>query len=415
MASGASSDMFLSFRTSCDRCRFQKLKCSVLASSEAPKGTVCCERCARAMVPCVFSRRNRSRRTISGSKADREQLRARSAADPSSGDSRATILDGHNRSMPTNMFSLDSSWDQVSARNTVAPHEFTRLESTLTYTPQPDSALDHMGLFANGFGFGAQGNSGQFSWENSDIASASPAASEDNNNSSHSSTFEANAEISERDSAIGMLLHLASDLHTKLETLKNRPQQQRDVPKDLDGYPIGSVLHLLQNFTTIASSTSSGVDASMVLILLSCYITMTQICTLVLGHFESYLSSQPDSPSSARVKPGPQVCLGELPSTNPPHSQIYTAVSLLLESARQVEAALGLTSHCWVGDGLEPQTKGSATRDETLSNASTKQGSVGTSDYWELLTGVSSIQEPFSMFAKKVEDIKDVLREKMGL
>lgn len=118
-------------------------------------------------------------------------------------------------------------------------------------------------------------------------------------------------------------------------------------------------------------------------------------------------------PSFHASKTGTQVCLGELPSTNSPHSRIYTAVCLLLESLRQAEEALGLPPQNWVGDGVEPREKGGTPIDKTFSNASTEQDTA--SDYWELLTRVNSIQELFTTFAKKVEDIKELLREKMGL
>ncbi|PSR84127.1 hypothetical protein BD289DRAFT_453495 [Coniella lustricola] len=57
------SGCFLSVRSSCDRCRGQKLKCSV------PSGSNTCERCARAKLVCVFGRRTPSRRLRQGSGA----------------------------------------------------------------------------------------------------------------------------------------------------------------------------------------------------------------------------------------------------------------------------------------------------------------------------------------------------------
>lgn len=57
------SGFFLSVRSSCDRCRGQKLKCSV------PPGSSTCERCARAKLVCVFGRRTPSRRSRQGHSA----------------------------------------------------------------------------------------------------------------------------------------------------------------------------------------------------------------------------------------------------------------------------------------------------------------------------------------------------------
>ncbi|KAI0447632.1 hypothetical protein F4803DRAFT_546152 [Xylaria telfairii] len=338
---------------------------------------------------------------------DQKRMKTKHAASLSSDDCGVALSNGQS-------FIFDDDWNQTGTQNTLALHEFPGPRSALGYTLQEDCAMGHIGLLNNSLGLGGQGNRGGFALETYGIVSTSPDASEENNNSGHSSALETNVVISECDNAIAMLLSLASDLHAKLETLKKRPQQQREEPKSLDCYPIGSVLHLLQKLTNIASAISPGVDISMALILLSCYITMIQICILVLSDFQSYLSSQPDSPACTRAKPGPQVCLGELPSTNPPHSRIYTAVCLLLESLRQAEEALGLPPQNWVGDGVEPKEKGNTPIDKAFSNASTEQET--TSDYWELLTRVNSIQELFiTTFAKKVEDIKELLREKMGL
>ncbi|KAK4140592.1 uncharacterized protein C8A04DRAFT_14788 [Dichotomopilus funicola] len=59
-----------SIRSSCDRCRLQKLKCTVQAVE--PDGRMVCERCVRAKVPCVFGRRRRASRP-SESKKQQQQ------------------------------------------------------------------------------------------------------------------------------------------------------------------------------------------------------------------------------------------------------------------------------------------------------------------------------------------------------
>ena len=48
-----------SYRTSCDRCRLQKLRCVSSFDSDWPSA---CQRCTRARVPCVYGRRARSGR-----------------------------------------------------------------------------------------------------------------------------------------------------------------------------------------------------------------------------------------------------------------------------------------------------------------------------------------------------------------
>ncbi|RYP13451.1 hypothetical protein DL767_010731 [Monosporascus sp. MG133] len=479
MSLGRFPDAFLSIRTSCDRCRFQKLKCSIPASSEAPKGTICCQRCARAMVPCVFSRRSRSRRTTTDSYSDQKRRRTRSAIGLIPDERGVTATNRHNPSisedqgpspvdqeisiiipkgptaLETEAFSFDDGWNQVSTQNALALNGAQGTggadDSSLEYTFQEDSAMDDMQLFSNGMGIVVQENSGESSLANPWVAPASSDTSGEHNSCSGSTAFEANVVISERGNTIGVLLSLASDLHTRLETLENRPRQQGETPQALDGYPIGSILHLSQEFTNIASAlrkirsvdetgqiawmlssdltqfggdcTATGtsspcVDTSTALILLSCYVTLTQICTIVLGHFQAHLSSQSAAritaiPTSAKL--GPQVCLGELPTTDAPHSRIHMAVCILLESLSQAEDALGLPPQIRAARGSQPWGKGSATENKTFPDALAEQDLASALSRWEELTSVTSIQESFTVLGKKVADIKELLREKMGL
>ncbi|KAI0186916.1 hypothetical protein F4808DRAFT_446906 [Astrocystis sublimbata] len=424
MASKPCSDDFLSFRTSCDRCRFQKLKCSTVSSPEAPKEAACCQRCARAMVPCVFSRRNRSRRTITNSDTDAKRIRTRSVTslDPSEYSEAAPIA--HGVSMDVNMLSFNGDWSQVPLQNTVVANGMIGIEETLGYTFQGGSSLDHMQLHTNVVNIGAQGTPEEFDLSSYGMPSVSPDADaeEENDSPNPPTAFEANATFSERGNFVSMLLSLASDLHTRLETLENRPQQQSENSRGLDGYPIGSVLHLLQKFTNLLGDghmAAATNRTSTALILISCYVTITQICTLVLSHFQSYLRSQP----SRRVRrspiggePGPQVCLGELPTTNPPHSQVYTAVCMLLDSLRQVDQALGLARDIRLAEDSGRWDDGGAPKTASVRNVSAQQQSPGLlAGYWQALTSLDSIQEPFTLLAEQVRDIKDQLREKMGL
>ncbi|RYP02275.1 hypothetical protein DL764_005859 [Monosporascus ibericus] len=478
MSSGPSPDTFLSIRTSCDRCRFQKLKCSIPASSEAPKGTICCQRCARAMVPCVFSRRNRSRRTTTDSYSDRKWSRTRSATGLISDKRGVTATNCHNPSisdargpspvdekisiiipkgptaLETEAFSFEDGWNQVSTQDTLAlngaPGTDGADDSSLGYAFQEDSAMDDMQLFTNGISLVVQDDGGELSLANYGVAPASSDTSGDNNSSNGSTAFEANVVISERGNTIGMLLSLASDLYTRLEALENMPRQQRETLQALDGYPIGSVLHLSQEFTNIAralrkirlgdeseqidwmlgsdltplggdcittATPSPCVDTSTTLILLSCYVTLTQICTIILGHFQAHLNSQPASRIRAALtsaKVGPQVCLGDLPTIDTPYSRIHMAVCMLLGSLSQAEKVLGLPPQLRAA-GLQPWGQGSATENKTFPDSLAEQDLASALGRWEELTSVTSIQESFTVLGKKVADIKELLREKMGL
>ena len=69
---GSRDSVSLSLRLSCDRCRAQKLKCTVQA------GYSTCQRCKRAKAPCVFGRRTASKRRLS-----RTERGERGSASPS--------------------------------------------------------------------------------------------------------------------------------------------------------------------------------------------------------------------------------------------------------------------------------------------------------------------------------------------
>ncbi|KAH6627205.1 hypothetical protein B0J18DRAFT_163414 [Chaetomium sp. MPI-SDFR-AT-0129] len=71
-----------SIRSSCDRCRLQKLKCTVQAVE--PDGRMVCERCVRAKVPCVFGRRRRASRPSESKKQQQQADKESNAATTSS-------------------------------------------------------------------------------------------------------------------------------------------------------------------------------------------------------------------------------------------------------------------------------------------------------------------------------------------
>lgn len=157
----------------------------------------------------------------------------------------------------------------------------------------------------------------------------------------------------------------------------------------------------------IKSSASPSLisDTSTNLLLLHCFLTLTRIHIIVLGHFESYLQEQPDSgectPQSLNLHLQPNLSLGELLPTNTLYSQIYTATQALLESRAMLHGALDSFYDTSANTELDP----SNTDATTASSGMAKQ---------ELAIS-TSIKLGSSRLEAMAKEVKELLRDKMGL
>jgi hypothetical protein len=182
--------------------------------------------------------------------------------------------------------------------------------------------------------------------------------------------------VSESGSTGSASLRLASDLHERLETLRHGPWAG-DGCESFDGYPVGSVLHLSQEFVRLAtatpgcigvghlqtqtlfgpacfahhlnasSSSSLHQDVPATLVLTACGVMLAQLFDVVLGHLHSYLqhhhgSIQTITTEGEGLCTDPTVCLGDLPPLDERHSRTHTAIRMLLASLDKAEKALGL-------------------------------------------------------------------------
>ncbi|KAL2014956.1 hypothetical protein VTK56DRAFT_6724 [Thermocarpiscus australiensis] len=169
------------------------------------------------------------------------------------------------------------------------------------------------------------------------------------------------------------LLRLASDMHERLEALRQGPWSTGPGPETLDEYPIGTVMHLSLQFVQVAAATRSvccgrrhmaaaldrdvhyqlpweatsfasaqhaedrlnvclttahpwstpsscHLDVPAAFILTSCSVMLVQLFDLVLSHLQTYLRSQASNGVRPSTEPGeactvdPNLCLGELPT-----------------------------------------------------------------------------------------------------
>ena len=225
------------------------------------------------------------------------------------------------------------------------------------------------------------------------------------------------------------LLALITDMQQRVKMLEEGPWQNNST-RSLDDYPVGTVLHLSQEFSTIAglvlgranaaeamltpsSSTSpsrervlegtavggetqptkhnddtegllgdlreSGVDTATTLLVLSGYMWLVHIYSIVLSHFQRHLScisSSTNSPiighdgMASNVSISSTLQLGELSctSTAPDLGRIHTAVGMLLTALHDVEKQLGQGGAVARNLIMSRLTQESVVRDDELQN-----------------------------------------------
>ncbi|KAK7746563.1 hypothetical protein SLS62_009360 [Diatrype stigma] len=513
-----------SIRSSCDRCRFQKLKCTVLIDAEK------CERCARAKVDCVFSRRAKARRlsdTQNQNVMDKRSSGHKHMPDPRPmelGSISPVILDSFSESRVNNDYPLLDSqlryrgtWDSSPfgghgsdiAIDEIAHNMLYDREALGDYQPDHGRAEDNLFNFAvpSSFPdrhasqptapFGQEGGrfayprahmpQGSHSHHGGDPGRDSPTTGSEDG-SSHAIP-RLSALVAEIYETCGMLKdsHWAANMHN---------------PAAMNDYPIGRVLHLSQEFThvlqnmawttgrlpssdldpmspsdcvdpQISSSYPSSayglaipisngsvigqsagileaglqeraafasrqspspagcglIDAPVMLLVLSCFISLTKLYGIVFTHFESHLSGLP--PASLSTGSAADIGLirsrglqlGELPLLDETYSKTYTGVRMLLDTFQSAEDVIGLPDSLSIIRGSAYQrTEGelsaptSELRGTTSSPWMTFQGELALAMLkQDALIGGSSVHEGFHDLSMKIQSLKRMLREKMHL
>lgn len=443
------SSNFQSMRASCDRCRFHKLKCTV-ASEDPSTGTRHCERCVRAKVDCVFSRRARAKRPIS-------------PPDSSPGDLDITRLPLPCPSAGTveDYFSIDSSelnfpemWgNTATASDGTGQCSDIRMDHQTPYTLMPhsgdhasnqspqmfDPAMHHLLLNAHVL------QSSSMNYHHDDIGAHSPGGSMSSILPADASAINIDGRIS---STIMKLSNLVGEIQKTLNILWEQHQGNQGVTSSLGEYPIGSVLHLAKEFTNtvseieqsrmLPSSEPSSLDSSRsspyhqqdhsfvfgqetidtptTLLIMSCYISLRRLYYFVFTNFESYLHAGAAGGSMVPHLPqGRELQLGELSSQDDTHSQIYTAVKMLLELLKTAEDILGLPNA--IGT-----VRGSICSGVVMPNVSSDTRRIKSFFHRELalavldqsaLGDINTMQEGYDGLYVKVQSLKALLMERM--
>ncbi|KAF5247335.1 hypothetical protein FANTH_6426 [Fusarium anthophilum] len=453
-----------SIRSSCDRCRSHKLKCTI-SPENSRSASHKCTRCIRAQVTCVFGPRSLSKR---GSNNKSRSEKPKPEPEPPQ------------KSSPP----LCSS-SSLAGINLGSPVAWTPWIDELAYqaTEEPPLPVDintaSDGPSLSGGGFWADLGMSQ-GLNMLDLApSAMPT---DTHHSQYPASFD---HVASTVTDVGQLADILessehtpphaivqlSTLVTKIhETSKSLEESQwSNVPdtKQLQNYPIGRVLSLSQDFCSILSciwskstissdgqfsgvgssptpsaemldyaellssvrmpqdpSTSSSMAASVdmptTLLVLSCYTSLIKLYSLVFAHFQNHLSHLPDSPSTypsraalASHRWGLQ--LGELPSADETCTKICTAIQVLLDSFQAVEDVVGLPR------SISAVSQRTCDSDEMDFSAGLGRTTLWTDYMVHFVVRSNTIRadteeyEQMRELSMKVTSLKALIREKMNL
>jgi hypothetical protein len=181
---------------------------------------------------------------------------------------------------------------------------------------------------------------------------------------------------------------------------------------------------LLVSTDGLARSTSSSIttstDMPTMLLVLSCYISLTKLYSLVFAHFESHLSQLPEAPpphcsQTVGLTHGWGLQLGELPSADETCTKVCTAVQMLLDAFQSVEDIVGLPRSLSAvrqrtngGDGVEP--------DADVNRASLWTVFLAQSVFKLDASGTRGDEhEEIGRLPMKVRSLKALIRAKMNL
>jgi hypothetical protein len=502
-------DTLQSVRSSCDRCRFYKLKCTVPTQSEGP---LPCERCSRAKVPCVFGRRRRATRAAEANHKHQQQQQQRSAT-PSTAPAVPNMLATPPSLTPptatpvTDTISAGSTgaWGlppqqgfflsdlYVLDTNNVPSHGSQQQQSggalfAWDWTQHGFSLDDTCMLDATDFVRNNAPEQGGSSQSPTPLA-MTPISMQQQPTTDDITTVAAVSgdtkpgEGGSDSPALGLwpLLALTAEMQQTLKMLDEGPWRlgggDEGSENSFDNYPVGTVLHLLQEFGAVAGPVlskaasaaeamttvrernfGSGVTASdgsdnvgmrergeaahtserasddvecastagptgdgpavntaTIMLILGGYMWLSHICNTVLGHFHTYLSrippgaNRPDIPGQvggsghggggggatrSASTTSPTLKLGELPcfSAAPDLGKIHNALSMLLAAMGGIEEQLGA---------------GGVVARNLVVSALVSHGAVdGT---------CGELEDGYRKLDQKVQSVKVLLREKMGL
>ncbi|PLN84051.1 hypothetical protein BDW42DRAFT_163474 [Aspergillus taichungensis] len=343
-----------SYRTSCDRCRLQKLRCVPSFDSGWPSA---CQRCTRAQVPCIYGRRARSGRRPKKPENLHEEEEALTPSsglsDPSIGhvDPIADPLgdlpldggltenlrfcaadDGRNLAMhdPFPVIAQQDWWS-VSSASSQAGLDLAESADWLDKSLR----MDHHCAQGYSENTPAMSNKDNYVQERSQhTPSSSPSPSSTSSSQTNNLT-----------SLLSATTTYASHLH-------HHRQKNSTNLLIIQDYPISEAAHLAQwlwktllfrhraeRQSKRSSNNDPPTDTPSLLMALSCYISLVSIYDTLRGDLQPVLAALPlVMPTPAELQRGLNV--GELPLTGEGTVRILNAVRALLDALDAVEDGL---------------------------------------------------------------------------
>lgn len=295
---------FLAFRSSCDRCRYMKLKCpSTGTESHEP-----CERCSKAKLPCTYSRRTNSSR-------------------------RPTVV------QETTMNTADSHEpipapdvrveDQGSSQSDGSPGSFSvRIPEVQSDGVDPFCYINALGALET-----------ELPWGDWEVPSAESITSLWH---PHSTPFSEHHEPRSAQSIIS-LANLAVELGECVQLLRSDIR-----PQSIDDYPIGHIRHLSGAFVASSQNTPShGADIPETLLLLSCYVSLRKLYINAFTNIKYHLpmGNEPPTPL-AQGQDHRNMRLRGMDMLSERYMRSYTAFNITLDLLNTCDAALGLCTIC---------------------------------------------------------------------
>ena len=365
----ASAKPTQAYRTSCDRCRLQKLRC--VPSSEGDWLNTC-QRCSRARVPCIFSRRARSGRQPK----KLERMEEIPLAYSSESNASTPPLKS-----PDSLASQDDPLPSMAYVDPIAdPHNLVdpsldpMLADVLFHTPgdqivmpicmpipsrktewwrSPESLSTELDLTKSS-------NSLEQTYYNqaetnhvSEILNI-PSTNSPMPDNRNPPTRIPSAQIQGLSLIPVAMTNYTSDLHQ----YRRENIDRKNGSSSIYDYPIGGATYLAQWLREIVSrqkwmreefpSPDPGshdlADTPTLLMMLSCYMSLLNIYDIVLHDLRQLLTILPDSTSSTSSRAGLRwdLRLGDLPLTNDGCVRILNAVQILLDALDAIEKDLGM-------------------------------------------------------------------------
>ncbi|KAI2669806.1 transcriptional regulator family: Fungal Specific TF [Penicillium roqueforti] len=363
----ASAKPTQSYRTSCDRCRLQKLRCVPSSDGEWLNT---CQRCSRARVPCVFSRRARSGRQpkkldrteeipstySSESNASTPPLKSpgflASQDDPLPSISRVDpIADPHNLADPSLDPILADMLFHTPGDQIVMPICMPFPVRKTEWWCSPESPSPELDLTKS------SNSLDQTYYNQADTNHIREILNIPNTDSTMPDNPNSQVRIpSTQVQGLSLIPVAMTNYTSDLQRYRRANIDRKHSSSSIYDYPIGGATYLAQWLREIVSrqkwmrtglpSFNPGshdfVDTPTLLMMLSCYMSLLNIYDIVFHDLRQLFTILPDSTSSTSSRAGLRwdLRLGDLPLTNDGCVRILNAVQILLDALDAIEKDL---------------------------------------------------------------------------